>query len=99
MLKRTSFLLLLAALLAGVCAWAGDPPATDDRLYDLVRIKLVGDPNVRGGAIEVSVKDGVVTLQGFVNNEKMKSRAEKATKQVKGVKGVVNNLQVKARGQ
>ena len=62
-----------------------------------MRRKLANDPDVRGGAFDVSVKDGVVTLKGKVEKEKYRQRAEKVAKKVKGVKQVVNQLQIAPR--
>jgi osmotically-inducible protein OsmY len=42
----------------------------------------------------VDVKAGVVTLKGNVQEAKQKSKAESLAKKVKGVKSVINNLQV-----
>lgn len=66
----------------------------DDRIYDQVRMKLTTDPDVKGGGLEVSVKDGVVTLKGRVDTDKGKNRATKLSKKVKGVKDVDNELMV-----
>jgi len=66
----------------------------DDKLYDQVRLKLANHPDVKGGAIEVDVKEGVVTLQGKVRTEKAKVKAESVAGKVKGVKRVINELQV-----
>lgn len=66
----------------------------DDRIYDQVRLKLAGDRDVKGGGIDVVVKNGVVTLEGRVQRQKQKSKAEQLTKKVKGVTNVVNNLKV-----
>ncbi len=38
---------------------------TDDYISDSVRQKLAADSVVKGGAIEVDVKDGAVTLTGI----------------------------------
>jgi len=53
-----SFLLILV-LSAGV--WAAQKHHSDDELYDLVRRKLADDQVVKGGALQVDVKDDVVT--------------------------------------
>jgi osmotically-inducible protein OsmY len=66
----------------------------DDRIYDQVRMRLTTDPDVKGGAFDVSVKDGVVVIKGRVDTEKGKSRATKLAKKVKGVKEVDNELAV-----
>jgi hyperosmotically inducible periplasmic protein len=67
---------------------------SDDRITDQVRMRLVGDQDVKGGGLDVSVKDGVVTLHGRVDTEKGKKKAAKLAKKVKGVKSVDNELTV-----
>ena len=69
-------------------------PVTDDYLSDTIRTKLAADQVVKGGAIEVIVKDGVVTLRGTVEDDKQKSKAEKIAKKVNGVKSVSNEIQL-----
>jgi osmotically-inducible protein OsmY len=69
-------------------------PVSDDFLVDTIRQKLAADDVVKGGAIDVEVKDGVVTLKGKVEEERQKGRAEKITKRVSGVKTVVNQIQI-----
>src|SRR5438105_9099655 len=89
--------LMVAACLAlgSVCLAKDPPPVTDDTITDQVRIKLASDPVVKGGALTVDVKQGVVTLSGAVEQDKQKDKAEKLAKKVKGVKRVVNNLDIK----
>jgi osmotically-inducible protein OsmY len=85
----------VSLLVAGVWAQvAFADQKSDDRIYDQVRIRLTGDADVKGGGVEVSVKDGVVTLKGRVDTDKGKSRATKLAKKVKGVKDVDNQLMV-----
>ena len=83
-------LVLLVALVTA--AMAGKQPVTDDYLSDTIRARLAADQIVKGGAIEVDVKDGAVTLKGKVEDEKQKSKAEKIAKKVNGVKSVDNQL-------
>lgn len=89
-MKANLCLLLIALLMAGVCL--AKDAVTDDMIYNNVRIKLASDQVVKGGALEVDVKNGVVTLGGSVEEQKQKERATKLTKSVKGVKQVVNNI-------
>ncbi len=49
---------------------------------------------MKGGALDVTVKDGVVVLKGRVDTEKGKTKATKLAKKVKGVKEVDNELTV-----
>ena len=67
---------------------------SDDRILDQVRMRLATDPDVKGGALDVSVHDGVVTIKGRVETDKSKSKATKLAKKVKGVKDVDNELVV-----
>jgi len=64
----------------------------DDRIYDAVRTKLANDIDVKGGGLDVAVKNGVVTLRGRVHDEKAREKAEKITKKIKGVVSVTNEL-------
>ena len=83
--------LLLVFVLAGT-SLAKQNPVTDDSIVDQVRIKLANDDVVKGGALQVDVKQGVVTLAGSVEELKQKEKAEKVAKKVKGVKQVINNI-------
>ena len=97
MILKTCASLLVFFLLAGLCL-AADKPVSDDALYDNVRIKLAQDVDVKGGALKVDVKDGKVTLGGVVETQMQKDKATKIAKKVKGVKSVVNQIEVKKRG-
>jgi hyperosmotically inducible protein len=93
--KRLLSSLVLAILLVlPAVSPAADKPVSDDLVYNLVRQKLAGDSVVKGGALNVEVKSGVVTLTGNVQSEKQKDKAERITHKVKGVKSVVNQIKV-----
>jgi len=92
-MKRLLVIVALAFTAWLAPAFAGDK-AADDRIFDQVRMRLAGDPDVKGGDLEVIVKDGVVTLKGKVSSEKDRRRAEALSKKVKGVKSVDNELTV-----
>ena len=55
----------------------------------------MGTPLLRSAEIGVSAKDGVVTLSGTVDSYAKKLEAEDAAKRVKGVKAVVEKIEVK----
>jgi len=67
---------------------------SDDQIHDNVLRKLAEDSAVKGGGIDVEVRDGAVTLRGKVAEASQKEKAERLTKRVKGVTSVVNQLQV-----
>jgi len=93
-MKAKARALLLLFVLAGACL-AKSEPLNDNVIADQVMIKLSGDQVVKGGALKVDVKNGVVTLNGLVDEPKAKERAEKLTRKVKGVKQVINNLTIR----
>src|SRR6267154_1433240 len=67
----------------------------DDYIRDDVLFELKWDPKITSPDIGVAVKDGVVTLSGFVSSYWEKDAAEKAAKRVYGVRGVANDIEVK----
>jgi osmotically-inducible protein OsmY len=93
-LKRLAAGLVLVLSLFVNAVAADQPSAKDNLINDEVRQKLAGDALVKGGAFDVDVKDGVVTLKGHVQDAKQKSKAESLAKKIKGVKSVVNNIQI-----
>jgi hyperosmotically inducible periplasmic protein len=85
-------LLVIALLLGGNAIYAQKATSSDDRISDQVRMRLATDPDVKGGADDVTVADGVVTIKGRVDTDKGKQKATKLAKKVKGVKDVDNQL-------
>ena len=84
-------LLLIVVLIVPLLAQG---TSSDDRIYDEVRRKLANDVIVKGGGIEVTIKNGAVTLQGRVHDGKARDKAEKIAKKVKGVVSVTNQLKI-----
>ena len=70
----------------------------DDQIYDNVKRRLAGDPDIKGGALEVVVADGVVTVKGIVRTDRAKSKTDRVVGKVKGVTKVVNELKVSPTG-
>ena len=68
---------------------------SDTAIRDDVIFELKWDPKITSQDVAVAVKDGVVTLSGFVSSYLEKDEAEKAAKRVYGVRGVANDIQVK----
>lgn len=91
-MKRFLASAVMSATLLAPFGWADQN--TDNRIYDQVRIKLAENPDVKGGALDVIVHNGVVTLKGRVDTAKGKRKATKLARKVKGVKKVDNELKV-----
>ena len=68
---------------------------TDSDIQKDVLAELNAEPNLRNDDLAVGVRDGVVTLAGYVDSYADKWRAERVVSKVKGVKAVVNELEVK----
>jgi osmotically-inducible protein OsmY len=89
--KRAAQTASLALLLLSPAA---AQKGTEGAIYDQIKMRLANDPDVKGGNLSVDVKAGVVTLEGKVDKERAKLKAEKIVKKVKGVTQVVNKITV-----
>jgi len=67
---------------------------SDERIRELVCDDLMDDPWLDASGIEVTVKDGEVTLSGTVEDRDAKRWAEDVAEHTGGVKHVQNNLRV-----
>jgi osmotically-inducible protein OsmY len=72
---------------------------TDAQLHDSVQRQLEWDPEIEAADIAVIASDGVVTLTGAVPTYAAKLAAERSVKQVRGVRGVANEIQVTPSNQ
>ena len=71
------------------------PDATvDAAITTKVKTKFLADPDVKGLAIDVDTKDGVVTIAGSVPAAADKVRIGHLVEKTTGVKSVVNDLTV-----
>ena len=93
MTKLASLLLLFLLPVMTVMA-AKNKVVTDDMISDQVRRKLANDADVKGGALDVSVAQGIVTIKGVLEKESQRSRAGKLATKVSGVKKVVNEIRL-----
>jgi osmotically-inducible protein OsmY len=68
---------------------------TDEEIQQDVMAELKWDARIQPNEIGVSVKDGIVTLTGWVDSYLKKWSAEDVAHKVAGVKAVANDLEVK----
>src|SRR5437868_3725673 len=73
----------------------GEREGSDDWLALKVRSRLLAKRDVSLVDTKVDVKDGVVILSGFAVDEEQKTLTEECTRDVSGVTGVVNQMQVR----
>jgi osmotically-inducible protein OsmY len=68
---------------------------TDEEIQKDVLEELKWDARVRPNEVGVVVKDGIVTLTGWVDSFAKKWAAEEAAHRVKGVQAVANDIEVR----
>ncbi len=68
---------------------------TDEEIQENVMAELKWDAKLQPNEIGVTVKDGIVTLTGWVDSFLKKWSAEDVALKVSGVKAVANDLEVK----
>jgi osmotically-inducible protein OsmY len=71
---------------------------TDEQIQEDVLRELRFDARVQPNEIGVSVKDGIVTLTGYVDSYLKRWAAEEAAHRVHGVVAVANDIEVKLPG-
>lgn len=90
---------LLALFGIGLAARASEEQGADPRFADgslerAVEENLKIDEGVESHLIDVTVRDGIVTLSGSVDNLLSNERAGRVARRVKGVRSVVNRIDV-----
>lgn len=89
--------LVIAGGLAGCQAMTGETLGEnidDTTITTTVKAKLAAEKGTTLTRVQVDTNRGVVQLSGVVESPAVRARAEQITRQVGGVKSVVNNLQV-----
>jgi BON domain len=97
------------ALLAAVAALAGQPPkpldtvivtaghlrnVADEELAQEVKAALRSNPIVDDNHVTITVKNGVVTMDGFVQDAWDLMALRRVAKKVPGVKKIVNDVEL-----
>lgn len=92
---------LIAALAVLLVATARAAPAgktpSDGDINEAVESRLFRDPAVPQRDIEISTRQGVVTLSGWVPSLLARDHAQKLAETVRGVRSIVNTLDVRPR--
>jgi osmotically-inducible protein OsmY len=70
---------------------------SDDRVREDVCDRLMADPRIDASEVTVSVRSGEVTLEGTVDERRVKRCAEDVAESVSGVRQVHNRLTVQSR--
>jgi hyperosmotically inducible protein len=95
--KRLAVTLAVLFFMTGCQAMTGQTMGEtidDSYITGAVKTQLASDKMVSLTRVEVETNNGVVYLTGQVQTAEQRSHAGSVASQVKGVKRVVNNLQV-----
>ena len=98
--KTFAVLLVILSSAAGCQSMTGKSAGQnvdDASVTASVKSKLVGDQASNLTRVDVDTNNGTVYLNGTVETPEQKVRAEQLAWQAKGVKSVVNNLQVQKK--
>ena len=95
--KTIAIVLMLTSLVAGCRSMTGKSAGEnidDGSITASVKSKLVADKASNMTRVNVDTNNATVYLNGIVESPELKARAEQLAWQVKGVKSVVNSLEV-----
>ncbi len=93
----SAMILLLSMVTMG---WSGtvygqaDKNISDQDITQAISEHLIDDSAVDANRIDVSTYEGIVTLSGTVNNLLARDRAVRLVESMRGVRSVVNNIEV-----
>ncbi|MCE5311763.1 MAG: BON domain-containing protein [Nitrospiraceae bacterium] len=88
------------ALLSGCAALKGETTGEyidDSTIHTKVTSVIVKDPDAHYLKIDVTVTQGDVVLQGFVNSRETETRLIEKIKEIRGVKSVKSLLKIEAK--
>ena len=97
--RRFRFVAVLLVMLSLVACSSTTGKTAGENIDDAtitasVKAKLVADKPANLTRVDVDTNNATVYLNGVVESAEQKARAEELARQAKGVKSVVNNLQV-----
>ncbi|HSJ74916.1 MAG TPA: BON domain-containing protein [Gemmatimonadales bacterium] len=99
---RMSVIVLTLVMALGLVACSSTRTAgtqvDDSGITAQVKAKLAADGDINPFNIDVDTNEGVVTLQGRVEKEAARSKAEELARETDGVKRVINLVKVGGNG-
>jgi osmotically-inducible protein OsmY len=95
-MKKQCLTVALAACTVFFSACSQPPPPDDADLVFKVKTAYVNDAELfRLGHVSIASEKGVIILTGTVPEQALKDRVQKLTEEVKGIRGIKNEIQVK----
>ncbi|MES1240300.1 MAG: BON domain-containing protein [Acidobacteriota bacterium] len=91
---------VMVMLALGACSSTRSPgtQVDDAAITAAVKAKLAADGDINPFNIDVDTNEGVVTLQGRVEKEEARTKAEQLARDTNGVKRVINLVKVGGNG-
>lgn len=91
---------VMVLLALGACSSTRTPgtQVDDAAITAAVKAKLAADGDINPFNIDVDTNEGVVTLQGRVEKEEARTKAEQLARETDGVKRVINLVKVGGNG-
>jgi len=93
MTRRNSLVVILFAVLAFIAACAH---RSDDAITTDIKARMFSEPSLKSASVNISAKDGIVTLTGTVADDSARLAAQRIASQTKGVKQVIDSTTVAA---
>jgi hyperosmotically inducible protein len=90
--KYLAFILLSTVLVPGIANSVGTKRPTDQQITDWARKVLQQVPGIRSSVVRITARSGIVTLSGVVNTLAAKKFADRESKKIRGVLGVINEI-------
>lgn len=96
MMTETRYLVLWLMLVSGCSVFDGSGMATQDTA-EAVRLKavLLEAEDLAGSAIDITIVDGEILLEGFVETSTQRQRAEDLVREHSSMDDVSNQIRVK----
>lgn len=92
----TTIAVTVGGWIGGVSADENQVPS-DRSITDKIEDELIWQPAVSSVRIDAATTDGIVTLTGTVNNLLARERAVRVAESVRGVRSVIDKIEVKPR--
>lgn len=93
---RSVVMVTLVSLILAVAGCASIDPREDLRIEAEVKARLVAEKDANLSRLGVMSSNGTVRLSGSVESADQRAQAERLASGVRGVRQVVNNLDVRA---
>lgn len=98
-MKIDNWLVVLSLILVGSCSGIGgqSSPLGGNDTAEEVRLKavLLEADDLAGSAIDITVNQGTIVLEGFVETDSQRSRAEDLMREHSELDEVTNRIEVK----